>query len=357
MVRRCGTKAAGLWLCLAVVGVMCGCRRQPSEGTTPTPVALPNRTVRVLCYHDLQEKAGNLYETSVADFRTQLQALRDQGFQTITNRELADYLGGVKDIPERPVLITFDDGNKSVLTAAKPVLDEFGFRANLFLITDSVGGKGNLTWDDAKQLAAAGWDVGSHTAGHSNLTKRGKQESAQQHPERIRREIATSYARLEEKIGTPPAALAYPFGNYDATCIKACQEAGYRLAYSIDPGAVDQQSDPWRLPRKMIVNGTSQRTFARLLATEPLHLNDTTPPVGQRVAGRTYSLSARVGDPDALASLGVECGATRAAQVKLDPQTSMLSVTCKLNRGANLVRVFSTGTPRRETGWIVVCDP
>lgn len=344
-------------LLLGGIALACGgCRRPAVEGTaTPQPVALPNRTVRVLCYHNLRDKATSLYEASVSDFRAQLSAMRDGGYQTITTRELADYLSGSRDIPEKSVLITFDDGYKSVLTVGKPILDEFGFRANLFLITDSVGGKGNLTWDDAKQLAAAGWEVGSHTVAHSNLTKRGKSESAQQHQDRIVREIGASYARIEQELGVPPAALAYPFGNYDAACMQACQEAGYRLAFSIDPGATDQQSDPWRLPRKMIVNGTSSRTFARTLETEPLHLADVDPPPGQRIRGSAYALSARVADADALGSLGADAG--KKARLKLDSATSVLTVSTTLSKGANLVRVFSSGTPRRETGWIVVSDP
>lgn len=333
-----------------------GCRRPVEQAIAePRPVTLPNRTVRVLCYHDLGEQADGLYETSVEDFRSQLGILRDKGFRAITTRELADYLSNAKDIPERSVVITFDDGYKSVLTVAKPILDEFGFRASIFLITDSVGAKRNLSWDDVKQLAAAGWDVGSHTVTHSNLTKRGRAESAQQHQERIVREISASYARIEEKVGVPPVALAYPFGNYDAACMQACRDAGYRVALSIDPGAIDQQSDCWRLPRKMVVNGTSARSFERVLATEPLHLADVTPPIGQRLKGRAYALSARVSDADALGSLGVDAG--RKARLEVDTGRSLLTVSATLNKGANLVRVFSSGNPRREAGWIVVADP
>ncbi len=343
-------------LAAATLLTAAGCRRQaPQAADEQRPVTLPNRTVRVLCYHNLRDRAANLYETSVADFRSQLRILREGGFRAITIRELADYLSNVQDIPEKSVAITFDDGYKSALTVAKPVLDEFGFRATLFLITDTVGGKRNLTWEDVKQLAAAGWDVGSHTVTHSNLTRRSRGESSGQHQERIVREISASYARIEKELGVPPVALAYPFGNYDAACMQACRDAGYRVALSIAPGAVDQQSDPWRLPRKMVVNGTSVRSFERALAVEPLHLADMDPPVGQHVKGSAYALSARLADADASGALGVDAG--RKARLQLDTATNLLTVSATLNKGANLVRVFSSSTPRREAGWIVVSDP
>jgi peptidoglycan/xylan/chitin deacetylase (PgdA/CDA1 family) len=283
-----------------------------------------------------------------------MQVLKSGGFQAITTRDLADHLDGVRDLPPKPVLITFDDGYKTVLTVARPILDRLGFRANLFAITGSVGGKGALSWDELKQLAQAGYEIGSHTANHSVLTRRGARESAAQHQARIPREIAGSYQKLEEKLGAPPVALAYPYGNYDAAGMRACQAAGYRLAFSIDPGPLDRQSSPWNLPRTMVVKGTSERAFRRFLATEPLHLSQLEPPVGERLAGRAYRLTGRVGDPDALSSLGVEAG--KQTRLQVDPATSRLTLTTTLRRGANLVRLTSAGTPRREAGWIVVSD-
>lgn len=341
---------------LLALGSGCGCRREASPAAkSATPAKLPNRTIRALCYHHLAPTSGNLYDLSVKDFTAQMQALKDGGYQAVTCRQVADYLAGVQDLPAKAVLITFDDGRKSVLTVAKPILDRFGFRANLFLITATVGGKGNLTWDDVKVLQAAGYDIGSHTASHSNLTRRGKSETAAAHQERIKQEITRSYMTLEEKLGAAPAALAYPYGNYDAACMQAVKDAGYQVAFSIDPGAFDQGAEPTRLPRKMIVNGTSPRTFERILAGEPLHLAEVEPAPGQRIAGKQYQLTARAVDGDAVSGLSAEGG--RGGKLTVDAATSTLTYTATLSKGANLLRVFSPGPPRRETGWIVVCDP
>lgn len=257
-------------------------------------------------------------------------------------------------MPEKSVIISFDDGRASVLKTAKPLLDKFGFQAVLFINPVSVGAKNFLSWTDLKGLAQAGYEIDSHTTSHLNLTRKPKQMTLAKFQEKVHDEIGKSYATIEQHLGQAPVALAYPFGNYDLYAMRATKEAGYRLGLSIDPGAIDNQSDPWSLPRKMVVNGTSLKTFARNLETQPLHLLSSEPARGVRVNARSYVFTAQLGDADAASSLAVEGG--HGAKLRYDEATQKLTVTTRLNRGANLIRLHSTGTPRRETAWIVVAD-
>lgn len=345
-----------LWLLAGLVAMaVAGCRRHGPAGATRPPAALPNRTVHVLCYHNIVPTTQNDYDTSVGDFAAQLQTLQRGGYKTITATQLADYLENQKDIPAKSVLITFDDGRASVLQTAKPMLDKLGFTATVFLITGSVGAKGSLSWSDVKALTDAGYEIGSHTVTHLNLTRVPAGYSLAEQQQKARREIEDSATAITQKTGKPPVALAYPFGNYDNFDMRACREAGYRLAFSIDPGAVDNQSNVWALPRKMIVRGTALKTFERNLSVEPLHLLGLQPEVGLRYGSRAYKLQGQVADPDALDSLGAEAG--QHTQVQVNRQTSQFTVTGTLNKGANLVRVFAGPAPRREKAWIVVCDP
>jgi hypothetical protein len=137
--------------------------------------------------------------------------------------------------------------------------------------------------------------------------------------------------------------------------MRAAADAGYRLAFSIDPGAIDNQSSPWALPRRMVVKGTRLKTLLAALQVEPLHLTGMQPAIGLRYGTKLYKLQARVTDGDALQTLGAEAG--KGTHLTANAQTSQITVTGTLNKGANLVRLFSSGKPRRETGWIVVCDP
>jgi len=333
----------------------CGCRRpRPKSQAPPTPQALPARLTHVLCYHNLTATPTSVYDVKPTDFEAQLQALKAGGYQTITCRQVADYLANAQDLPEKSVVISFDDGRISVLKTAKPLLDKFGFRAVLFINPVSVGAKGFLSWEDLKSLAQAGYEIDSHTTTHMNLTRRPKSLSMAQFQNKVRDEIGKSYETIAQHLGTAPVSLAYPFGNYDLYAMRAAKEAGYRVALSIDPGGIDGQSDPWSLPRKMIVDGTSLKTFTRNLETQPLHLIGAEPARGVRLTSRAYSFTAQLGDADAATSLAAEGG--HGAKLKYDQATQKITVTMRLNRGANLVRLYSTGPPRRESAWIVVVD-
>lgn len=348
--RRLYTVAVLILLMAAVTG--CGRNPRP-PAATQAPKALPNRLIRVLCYHNVVSAAGGFYDTSVSDFQAQLEALKAGGFQTISCRQLSDYLANVSDIPNKSVIITFDDGRSSVLTTAKPLLEKYGYTATLFLITGSVGKKGSLTWDQVKQLVAAGYEVGSHTVTHLNLTKRNGTLQARQ--DRVREELSNSFSSIETHLGQPPVALAYPFGNYDTFTMRAAKDAGYQLAFTIDLGAIDNQSDPWRLSRRMVVKGLSLKTFQRALATEPLHLAEVEPAIGLPVGAKTVKLTGAVRDENALSGLQAEVGAHSRLQV--DPVEGRFTITATLRPGANLVRLWSPGPPYRETGWIIVSDP
>lgn len=337
--------------------LVAGCshrREEPQGGQAQAAQALPPRLVHVLCYHNLTDSPRSDYDVKPADFTAQMQVLKDGGYGVISCRQLADYLGNVEDLPEKSVVISFDDGWKSVLTTAKPILDQFGFKPVLFVNPVSIGGKNYLSWQDLKALMQAGYEIDSHTTTHANLTKKPKSQSLAEFQDSVREEIEKSYNVIAEELGQAPVALAYPFGNYDEFVMRTTKEIGYRLGLSIDPGAIDKQSDPWALPRKMVVNGTSLKTFQQTLETEPLHLTGMQPALGTRVKSRQYKLTAQLMDADAADALQAEGG--HGAKLKYDATSQVLTLTTRLNRGANLIRIHSTGTPRRDIGWVVVVD-
>jgi len=347
-----------IWLGLIVIllgAVGCGRRaRSPQQVRRPAPKALPYRLVPVLCYHHLTENPKSAYDVTPADFQAQLRLLKSQGYQSILCQQLADYLAGSHNVPEKSVLITFDDGRASFKTAARPLLEEMGYRAALFINPATIGGKDYLTWADVRELQQAGYEINSHTYSHLNLTKKPPGLTREKHQERVRQEMLRGYQEIEKHLGQPPVALAYPFGNYDLFAMRTARETGHRLAFSLDPGVVDNKSDPWALPRKMIVKGTSLKALERFLQTQPLHLTGWQPPRGARVSSRNYRFTAYLADPDAAGQLGAEAG--KNTKLKYDPATWQIVLTSRLNRGANLVRVYSSGAPRREIGWIVVAD-
>ncbi|MGD9496212.1 MAG: polysaccharide deacetylase family protein [Armatimonadota bacterium] len=333
-----------------------GCRgRSEGEVTQVPPVqqqpAGPQtqRSVLVLCYHAMSPGAEATYDTPTEDFAAQLKLISDQGFESVTVSRIADYLEGKADLPERAVCFTFDDGPESVLTVSKPMMDQYGFAGTVFLISDAVGGEGKLTWEQVRELEAAGWEVGSHTASHEHVTRLDA--------DTCRQEFAGSKAAIEEHIEGECAALAYPYGLYDAATMALAREAGYRLAFTIDRGPADWTDDPMRVPRQMVVNGNSLKTFGTWLAQSKLHLEQIDPPIGERVSTTTPTITARIADEDVPVD-GVEISRDgKPVSYHSDATTRTITFTPELSEGANNLRINFYGSPRREISWVIVCEP
>lgn len=345
-----------LTMAIGLPAALVGCRGRGGEQTAevvPPPAEQPagpatQRSVLVLCYHAMSPGATSTYDVPSEDFAAQLKLIADQGYQSVTVDQIADYLDGGADLPEKAVCFTFDDGAESNLTVSKPMLDEHGFVGNVFLITDSVGAEGKLSWEQVAELAAAGWGVGSHTASHEYLTR--------VDAETARAQLVHSKAAIEEHTDGACAAIAYPYGLYDATVMELAQEAGYRIAFSIDRGPADWTDDRWRVPRQMVVNGNSLKTFGTWLAQSKLHLDDVSPAIGERLDTTTPTITAVVADEDVpLEGIEVSCDG-KPIKYQSDPDTRTITLTPELSAGANNLRLTVYGSPRREVSWVILCD-
>jgi peptidoglycan/xylan/chitin deacetylase (PgdA/CDA1 family) len=179
--------------------------------------------------------------------------LRDGGFQGITLRELlAAWDGGPAPWP-RPVVLTFDDGLRTVATEAAPVMRDFGFRATVFAVAGRSGtdnqwagqaswapGQGLLTAADLAGLAREGWEVGAHGLTHAALP--GLSAAA------LRDEVVTSKRLLEDQIGGEVTSFAYPYGRADAET-RALVGRHYRAACSTELATARRGADRHWLPR------------------------------------------------------------------------------------------------------------
>lgn len=164
--------------------------------------------------------------------------LLDAGYRFVTADELVAETGGTEP-PERTALLTFDDGWLDGLTVAAPLLTRLGVRATFFVCPGLWGGHDErmgeagrvLTASEARELAAEGMDLGSHSMTHPDL--RTLDDAA------LRRELVDSKTAVEDITGRPCRALAYPFGLHDERVRRAAAEAGFAVAFSFEPG-------PWR---------------------------------------------------------------------------------------------------------------
>jgi len=173
--------------------------------------------VPILGYHSVGAVADE-YTVPQPAFEQQLDWLKAEGFQTIS---VHDFLEGSR-LPARPIVLTFDDGKQDAVRVVLPALRARGMRASFFLITSLVGQPGYLDWSEARALAAAGMEIGSHTVDHQRL--------ADLPDERVRDELVQSRRALEQQMGRPIEVLAYPYNSMRARTAELAREAGYRAA-------------------------------------------------------------------------------------------------------------------------------
>jgi peptidoglycan/xylan/chitin deacetylase (PgdA/CDA1 family) len=154
-------------------------------------------------------------------------ALRRAGYHAITLEAAYEAWRHGGPLPERPVVLTFDDGYLSHYTRARPVLRKLGWPGVLFLALHNLG-PGGITTHQVKSLIANGWEVDSHTISHPDLPSL---PDAQ-----LREELTASRAQIKRRFGQPADFFCYPAGRYDDRVVAAVRAAGYRGATTEDEG-------------------------------------------------------------------------------------------------------------------------
>ena len=196
--------------------------------------------VLVLNYHQVANTFNPLAITP-SDFSTQMAYLINNGYIPITPDELDLGLSGELELPEKPVLITFDDGYVDNYTNAFPILKGYGIRATIFVVPAFVGKQNYLTWEQLQEMIQNGINIQSHTLNHMKLEELPDDE--------IRSELLNSKIMLEENLGQTVNYLAYPTGTYNLHIAGIAKDVGYKGAYTIKYGGVDLGSNMYALER------------------------------------------------------------------------------------------------------------
>lgn len=219
--------------------------------------------VSILMYHMIGDMKNNSAVMTEDNLRIQMQYLKDHGYHPITMQELYDYVTKGEKLPSKPVCITFDDGYLDSYTIVYPMMKEFGYPWNLFLITDDVGKSYNrMTWEQLKEMADSGAvTIANHTLSHPklhNLPTRAEKEN----------EIIGANKALKYHLGIDNLWFAYPYGDYDDEVIDICKKAGIKLAVTTDAGRVHVGSYPYDLKRVYIGNNVSLARFMERLTKD-----------------------------------------------------------------------------------------
>jgi len=223
------------------------------------------QTIPILTYHRFAEDCSSPLCMPAKTFEHQMRYLKENGYHVITAEDLVVFLGYRQGLPHKSVLITMDDGYRSVYNIAYPILKKYGFKATLFIYTSFVGvSKMAITWDQLKEMQTDGFTIGSHTIYHSDLTNPKEGESEQEHIARLKEELTGSKKIIDRKLGQETYLLAYPFGYYDQRSIQMAKEAGYKLAMSVKRGGNPFYANPFTLRRDQILEKDLQSFVSRL---------------------------------------------------------------------------------------------
>lgn len=212
----------------------------PLNAQAPELKIKKSAQISILCYHDFTNGRGvRDMVINIEHFRRQMQALRDARLPVISMDHYLAWRRGEKDVPDRAVMITIDDGWKSTLTLAHPVLREFEFPYTLFLYKDYVDGGGRaLTTPEIKQLIADGVTIGSHSVSHPyppEFRRRAK-GPPEEYEAWVVSQFRDSKAFLESRFGIKVDTFAYPGGYYTADMAKrGTAEWGYQALFTCNP--------------------------------------------------------------------------------------------------------------------------
>jgi peptidoglycan/xylan/chitin deacetylase (PgdA/CDA1 family) len=218
-------------------------------------IPFPKQGIPVLMYHSISTISGNSLGVPVKQFTEEIEWLQRQSYHSISSEDLYQALVNKTQVPEKPILLTFDDGYADNYSAAWPILKQNGFRATFFVVTNSVG-PGMMTWDQLNDLTRQGNFIGSHTVHHLDLaTLSQKQQES---------ELQISKQELENHLGIQETALCFPSGKYNKITQELMPKFGYKLGFTTKPGRVHLGDDLLELHRERIYGGMPISTFQKL---------------------------------------------------------------------------------------------
>ena len=221
--------------------------------------------VPVLVYHNVSPQQKGRLSIAARDFEAQMRHLHGEGFRAVSLRDFLEFTAGRRQLPRKSVLLAFDDGYRSFMRYARPLLRELGFSATLFVYTDFIGAGGNaLSWQELRALIDEGFDVQAHSKTHKYL-RRQEGESEAEYARRMEAELAYPLALFRKHLGRASETLAYPYGDADGELLQYVVQHGYVAAFTVRRQANPAFVLPLKMNRSQIYAEMTLQEFAKNL--------------------------------------------------------------------------------------------
>lgn len=183
--------------------------------------------IPVLMYHSISVEKGNPIRLPSEVLDAQMAYLKENDYKVLTLDELYSYFQKKLTVPDKAVVLTFDDGYEDNYTAMYPILKKYGMKATVFVITGTIDKDPNyLTSSQLKEMAKDGFDIESHTVTHRDLNTLSNAEQL--------RELKDSKEQLEKILNKKINYVAYPSGKYNNYTVEAAENAGYLMGFTTD---------------------------------------------------------------------------------------------------------------------------
>lgn len=216
-----------------------------ADTASPSPVTYH---IPFLMYHyveyvrDRNDKTRIMLNTPPHTLEEQITTLKNDGYTFLVAREVGDILDGKRQMPDKPIVLTFDDGYGDFYTDVFPILKRQGVRATIYVISGFLGKPNYMTREQVKEMLVSGYiELGDHTVHHWALRGRKLEE--------VTHEIADSKITLEKEFGVPIVSFCYPYGSFDVQAISVAASVGYKTAVTTVPGTTESGKERLLIPR------------------------------------------------------------------------------------------------------------
>ncbi len=238
----------------------------------------------ILIYHKIGDNRTPTTNVSVKKFKAQMKYLHDNNYKVIPLKRLVDMIKNHKKLPKRSVVLTFDDGYKTVYENAFPVIKKYGYPISVFLPTEAIEKRypDYMTMKMIKEMMKYGADFESHSYSHPRMAYKPKGWTDKHYKDWIAGELTKSISFFKKYFNYKPYAFAIPYGEYNKTVINMAKDEGFSAILTQDPGAVSRYTPLYLLPREPILGKywSTMQHFKEVLRQEYLPLKERIPDFG-----------------------------------------------------------------------------
>ncbi len=216
----------------------------------------PARGIPVLCYHKIRNytasdgEAARTYTVTPQHFAEQMKMLADSGYHPVLPQQLYLWYTRGLALPDKPVMITFDDNTSSQYLSALPILNTYGFKAVFFIMTISLNKPDFLSAEQLKTLVKQGHEIGCHSLDHKNMREYTETD--------WRLQIDQPLKKLASFTGKPIRYFAYPFGVYTEKGLEELQQRGIQMAFMLEGRR--NEAKPLLTIKRILVAGSYSAT-------------------------------------------------------------------------------------------------